>query len=281
MLRSDQAAEKPQGRGRPESLEFMKRMALLITGGVFSVPRLNLGRRIACRVGRTGVIIRIASVGDNRMIRSWTIGLLSSAAFVSATFAQSPAPAQPIFAKVHFQIHRNGSWGGDVISRMDPTAIAAIITAGCAAYGVDCSSTAPTVTKLVKSLGPYHSDGGNEHRGIYRAPPGYEMCTAKIDWGDTGISGKSTFSATLYRDPRNKGLGYYADVPRTNKGEGIDSDLYFEFVPADQLAQRTDCFPSGAHLWNCRGQWCPDKPAMSTGYGIYRPARWSPPTHHP
>ena len=194
----------------------------------------------------------------------------------SARYQCAPAEStysEPIYTKVRFSIRENGNFLGTVFTTLGTPEAAALVTAGCAAYGVDCSQEAAAGAAILKRFAPGDSKNGNEHRGIYLAPDGYEICRAKIDWGHTGIDGDSTFSAMILREQQN-GLAYYAVVPTGGgRGHGIDSDLYLEFVPAGQTGQ-SGCFPTNAHVWNCKGPNCPNKDAMGVAYGIYPPARY-------
>ena len=145
------------------------------------------------------------------------------------------ANADPLYVKVRFSIEEHSNFAGQVFTTLGTPEVAVAITAGCAAFGVDCSAAATGLTTLTHNLGPNDNKNGQDHHGIYRAPVGYEICKAKVDWAHTGIDGGSTFNTRIVREPNNNGLGYYAVVPTGGgRGHGINSDLYLEFVPAGQ-----------------------------------------------
>lgn len=197
---------------------------------------------------------------------------LTGAAVVLLINAEAFA-ADPIYTQVRFSITEHGNFAGQVFKNLGTPEAAALVTAGCAAYGVDCSGAAAAVAEAIKQIYAGDSKSGNEHHGIYRAPVGYEICQAKIDWGNTGIDGGSTFAARIMRSPQDNGLGYYAAVPTGGgRGHGVTSDLYLKFVPAGEVP-KSDCFPTETIVWNCKGQDCGNKEPLSDSYGIYPPAR--------
>jgi hypothetical protein len=207
-------------------------------------------------------------IAEDKMRHSWLLGLICSVCVMGTASADS------IYTKVRFSIRENGNFAGTVFTTLGTPEVAALVSAGCAAYGVDCSGAAAAASALIRTLASNDSRSGNEHHGIYKAPQGYEICKAKIDWGHTGIDSESTFSAVIERDPQNNGLGWYAVVPHGGgRGHGIDSDLYLQFVTAGQSGQN-DCFLTNTHVWNCKGPDCPNKDALGVGYGIYGPARY-------
>jgi hypothetical protein len=187
----------------------------------------------------------------------------------------TPAIADQISFKAHFSIRESGNFVGTAVSTLATQDAAALVAAGCQAFGVDCSKQASSDAAWLKSVSNEDSKDGQEHRGFYRNFPGYEICKAKIDWAHTGIDSDSTFSARIVRDAQNNGLTYYAIVPTGGgRGHGIDSDLYLQFVRSGQTEQN-NCFPTNTFVWNCKGQDCPKKDdPMSASYGIYPPARY-------
>jgi hypothetical protein len=218
------------------------------------------------------LVFTFGSAATVREVRMNFLRLMGTVCFVLIN-AEANAADEPIYTKVRFSITESGNFAGQVLRNLGTPEAAALVTAGCAAFGVDCSGAAAAGAEAIKQVFAGDSKDGNEHRGIYRAPQNYEICQAKIDWGNTGIDGGSTFAARLQRDNQNHGLGYYAVVPTGGgRGHGITSDLYLMFVLAGQVPQR-NCFPTNALLWNCKGPQCGDKDPMSDSYGIYPPAR--------
>jgi hypothetical protein len=161
---------------------------------------------------------------------------------------------------------------GLVLSNADSTEVGLAITAGCAAFGVDCSGIADGVSSIVQAIKqPQNVDRGNVN-GIYRSPPGWEICKAMIDWANTRISGGSTFNTTIARNARDNGLGYHASVEKDpSRGTGITSDIYLYFVKPDKRAEY-QCWADGAHPWICTGPSC----ASGPGQRILPEARYYP-----
>lgn len=165
------------------------------------------------------------------------------------------AESGDIFAvKVPFEITRHGDFAGAVLDKItDPNVLGGIIAAGCAANGIDCTDVA---AGMAQAVGLSINRGGWDFRGIYRAPVGWEICTAKIDWGHTGISGGTTFNSTIVRTANDNGLGWYVSVEQAEGyGTGVTSSLVLEFVKAGTL-QSHGCWPSGVHPWLCKGKDC-------------------------
>ena len=111
---------------------------------------------------------------------AWPVGILICIALTTSAVADGP-----VYAKIRFSIRENGNFAGSVFTTLGTPEAAALVTAGCAAYGVDCSSEAAAGAALLKSLASGDAKNGIDHHGIYRAPVGYEICKAKIDWGHT------------------------------------------------------------------------------------------------
>jgi hypothetical protein len=189
-------------------------------------------------------------------IRRRALLAIASAVILNAFAAGSVTAQQPdeLPVKVRFSIDRNGSFAGDVLHTLGQREVAAIIAAGCAAYGVDCSQEAAAGVALARQIDANMSGGGNEHHGIYRAPVGYAICRAKLDYAHAGISGGASMSAQLMRTAQDNGLGWYANVPRGDgRGEGFDADIYIEFILASPgNLERHGCWEPHL-LWDCHG----------------------------
>jgi hypothetical protein len=162
----------------------------------------------------------------------------------------------PIAVKIDFKISEKGGFWEKTGKEAGTPEAAAMITAACAAFGVDCSRYALAGTQLINQVVVGDDVKGEEHHGIIRAPVGYEICRVKIDWGNTSITGESTFNTVILRDPQNNGLGYYAVVPKHRKeGHWISAPLYLKFVPAGKVSEN-GCWPEKLNPWICKGQNC-------------------------
>ena len=141
-----------------------------------------------------------------------------------------------------------------------------------AAFGLDCSGTAGGVRAVVQAIRQPQNVRGRNVNGIYRLPPGWEICKAMIDWANTRISGGSTFNTTIARNARDNGLGYHAFVEQdSSRGTGITSDIYLYFVKPDKRAEY-QCWADGAYPWICTGPSC----ASGPGQRILPEARYFP-----
>jgi hypothetical protein len=157
-----------------------------------------------------------------------------------------------------------------VWNSIDPSVLGTVITAGCAAFGADCSSIGAGAAAIVSGIKQNNTVSGGDVHGIIKAPPGWEICKAKIDWGHTGISGGSTFNSAIVRDATNNGLGYYAFVEQSpSHGTGITSDVYLYFVKAGETV-KYGCWPTGLNPWICTGPSC----AAGAGQRILPEARY-------
>ena len=172
----------------------------------------------------------------------------------------STAPAQTqkkndvMAVKARFSFDRGGNSAGAVFNKLGQKEVAVLIAAGCAAYGADCTKEAAALVNIAKRIDANISGSGNERHGIYRAPVGWTICKAKWDYAHAGISGGASMSAQLMRTNTDNGLGWYANVPRGDgRGEGIDVDLYIEYVRASPGNEaRHQCW-APALLWDCKG----------------------------
>ena len=174
-----------------------------------------------------------------------------------------PAGAQDQFAvKTRFELTRSGNFVGLVLSNADPAVVELSITAGCAPFGVDCSGKAGGVSAVVQAIKQTQNLRGGKVNGIYRSPPGWEICRAMINWANTRISGGSTFNTTIARNAQDNGLGYYAFVEQDpSRGTGITSDIYLYFVKPDKTAEG-QCWADGTHPWICTGPSCASGPGQ-------------------
>ena len=145
----------------------------------------------------------------------------------------------------------------------------AMVTAACAAYGVDCSKTAAAIAAGARYATPYVSTGnvrttawidrhpGEEYYAKFAAPTGYTTCKAKIDIGNGSITGGSTFNGSIQRmpGPNQDGIGLYAVVPKNRpSGQWVSFRVYVEFVPKGTEGGR--CWPDNTTVFQCTGQDC-------------------------
>jgi hypothetical protein len=162
----------------------------------------------------------------------------------------------PIATQVKFDISEKGGFWEHTIPQLGSKEMAAMITAACAVFEVDCSQEAVAATEAIKKLSASDKQEGEEHHGIIRAPVGYEICKAKADWKNASITGEVTFNTRIVRTPNDNGLGYYAVVPKNrSSGQWVETMLYLEFVPAGKTGQY-GCWATDTIPWLCKGQNC-------------------------
>jgi hypothetical protein len=162
----------------------------------------------------------------------------------------------PIAMKAEFHISEKGNFLLKTGKEAGTKEAALMATAACAAFGVNCAKQALRATQLIKAVVVGDNRSGKEHRGIIRAPAGYEICKAKVDWSHSSIDGETTFNSRIVREPKNNGLGFYAVVPKFRKeGHWVDAPLYLEFVPAGKTAAY-GCWPTNVYPWVCKGPNC-------------------------
>ncbi len=194
--------------------------------------------------------------------------LLLNGCATAPTFAPFTGAPEVVSLKTRFGIDKNGNFSGIVLDKLtDPNIWAGLVAAGCSVFSddpADCTTVGLAVGNEIRTFTDRRSN--NEFYGKYFAPPGYQICKAKIDWDHTGIDSQSTFSTIIQQD----GLGYYASIPSlAGRGTGINSDIYLQFVKTG-LSSKYMCWPVGTHPWNCRGPGCTAGP----GYGFYPGARY-------
>ena len=187
------------------------------------------------------------------------------------SFTHSAAAQEREVYVYDFHIHEQGNFFGKTISQLGTNEFAAIVTAACAAFAVDCSGVAAGVAKGAHALSEeYISQGenyyitgtvdkhdGEEWGGKFTSMGGYEICNARLDYGDMGISGNSTFNVAIFRNGGgNSYLAYYAVVPKNRgRGEGVDAHLAIEWVPVG-TADALGCPANQSNPWLCKGQNC-------------------------
>src|ERR1700720_166195 len=130
--------------------------------------------------------------------------LLASVSFVRA---------EELLVAHEFHVSEAGGFGAKTLKEMGSPEFQAIVTAACAAYGVDCSSAAGAIRKAAEIGSPIVGQAGSnvyitgnvtkhdgeEWAGTFRAPIGYEICGAWLDYGNMSITGESTFNTSILR----------------------------------------------------------------------------------
>jgi hypothetical protein len=187
--------------------------------------------------------------------------LLASVSFVRA---------EELLVAHEFRVSEAGGFGAKTLKEMGSPEFQAIVTAACAAYGVNCSSAAGAIRKAAEIGSPIVGQAGSKvyitgdvthHQGedwagIFRAPVGYEICEAKLDYGRMSITGESTFNTSILRSPNDNGLGFYAVIPKNRpSGQCVEAYFVVKYVKGGTVPQN-NCAPTGTHPWLCKGQNC-------------------------
>jgi hypothetical protein len=166
-----------------------------------------------------------------------------------------------------FHVTEGGGFIAKTLKEMGSPEFQGIATAACAAFGgVDCSSAADAIRKAAPVFGQAGGNvyitgnvtkhDGEEWRGIFRAPLGYEICDARLDYGRMSITSPSTFNTSIVRTPDENGLGFYAVVPKNRPSrQWIDAYFVIKYLPAGTVGQH-NCAPTGSNPWLCKGQNC-------------------------
>jgi len=193
--------------------------------------------------------------------------ILSSLLVLAPT---SFASAEEMLIAHEFHVTEGGGFIAKTLKEMGSTEFQVILTAGCAAYGVDCSSAAGAIRTAadvglpivgqagsnVYITGDVTKHQGEEWNGIFRAPVGYEVCEAKLDYGRMSITGPATFNTAIVRTPSDNGLGFYAVIPKNRSTrQWVDAYFIVKYVPGGTVAQN-NCAPTGKNPWLCKGQDC-------------------------
>jgi hypothetical protein len=178
--------------------------------------------------------------------------------------------AEELLVAHEFHVSEAGGFGHKTLKEMGSREFQVIVTAACAAYGVNCSSAAGQIRKgaeiASKIVGQAGSNvyitgdvtrhEGEEWNGIFRAPVGYEICEAKLDYGRMSITGESTFNTSILRSPTDNGLGFYAVIPKNRpSGQWVEAYFVVKYVKGGTVPQN-NCAPSGTYPWLCKGQSC-------------------------
>jgi Acyl-CoA dehydrogenase, C-terminal domain len=155
-----------------------------------------------------------------------------------------------------FHVTESGGFVTKTLHEMTSTEFQAVATAACTALGVDCSSAAVAIRKAEPVFG--QADGkvyitgdvtkhdGEEWHGIYRAPDGYEICNAKLNYGGMSITGPSTFNTAIVRAGKDNGLGFYAVIPKHRiSGQWVEATFVISYVKEGTTAQ-SKCAPTNS-----------------------------------
>ena len=178
------------------------------------------------------------------------------AVFVSMFVFVGPGWAQDVTAiKVPFNVSTSGNFAQVFVHyAANPQVIAGLGLAGCVAYLEDPACWSVFGPGIQAS----QTDNGGNINGIIRAPVGYDICRAKIDWGHASIDGGSTFNSSIVRNSTDNGMGYYMFLSQSaGRGTNITADVYLQFVKAGPgQEQKYNCEPTGENPWICTGKDC-------------------------
>ncbi|MBR1071219.1 hypothetical protein [Bradyrhizobium liaoningense] len=177
---------------------------------------------------------------------------------------QAIAQQQAKIVKEEFFASEQGGFGIKLWKEAGSQEVQALITAACAAYGVDCSAAAAGFrTAMVESrnrisVGNYEGTAridrhpGEEYYAKFDSPGGMTICKAGIDIINGSISGGATFNGTIQRTGED-GLGLYVVVPKNRpEGQWVNFKLLVEYVPAGQL-DNFGCWPNNTWVFQCAG----------------------------
>ena len=125
----------------------------------------------------------------------------------------------------------------------------AVVKAVCEIYDVP-PAVVDYSTKEFWSKQLENHDKENDHNGILRAPPGYEICKATRK-GEISITGGSSLTVSIWRYGKDHGLGWYAAVPDSSIGSGGEqakATYLVMFVKSDPKIwnkHKAKCDPAG------------------------------------
>jgi hypothetical protein len=176
------------------------------------------------------------------------------------------AGAQPIYVWHEFHVTEPGGFFSKTLKEMGSREFQVLVTAGCAAFGVNCAQQAAQIRRASEILsaaytsigGTHYISGrltwqqGEEWKGVFDAFQGYQVCRAAVDWGNASITGESTFNTVV--DNSQGGLTFYAVVPK-NRSSGrnwVNANFLIEYVPIGTGAQYS-CAAEGEIQWACKG----------------------------
>jgi hypothetical protein len=191
-------------------------------------------------------------------------------AAVALTFSMPAFAQENIVVPHEFIAWEAGGFLPKTVKEMGTPEFAGFITAACAAFGADCSTTAAKIAAGAYYSTPYVATGnvrttawidrhsGEEYYAKFAAPPGYTTCKAKIDVGNGSITGGATFNGSIQRmpGPNADGIGLYSVVPKNRpSGQWVNFRVFVEFVPkGDEI--KSQCWPSNTVVFQCTGQNC-------------------------
>jgi hypothetical protein len=168
-----------------------------------------------------------------------------------------------------FHVTEGGGFIGKTLKEMGAPEFEALATAACAAFAfvADCSSAVDAIRKAAEIANPaagpnvyitgdVTKHAGEEWYGIFRAPVGYEICDARLDYGRLSITGPSTFNTSIVRTATDNGLGFYAVIPKNRSTrQWLDAYFVIKYVPSGTVGENK-CAPTGSNPWLCKGQNC-------------------------
>jgi hypothetical protein len=191
-----------------------------------------------------------------------TISTLATTAFLGLLWSTTINAASPekVYGVVEMDFKENGNFFKKTIKEMGTEEAAAIGTAVCAAFEVDCSAIAQAAAEAAKQIAiKMGLHRGEEYTAGIFPPPGFDLCRAKVNM--FSISGRSTMNTSILNADDNGNpngpfyLAFYVVVPKTNKGENASGRFALEFVPIGERDKHS-CWPVGSQPSLCSGQNC-------------------------
>ena len=197
--------------------------------------------------------------------------IIISALILLAGGFEASAQTASITQPETFEAWEGGGFVSKTWKELGTPEAAALITAACAAFGVDCSSGATAIADAAKQTNRFVQQTnytgtaridrhpGEEYYAKFDSPPGHTICKAVIDIGNGSITGGATFNGSIQRTGED-GLGLYAVVPMNRPtGQWVRFNLVVEYVPTGTLDQYK-CWPNNTLVFQCTGQNCPTYP---------------------
>ncbi|MEQ1955400.1 hypothetical protein [Mesorhizobium sp. CN2-181] len=173
-----------------------------------------------------------------------------------ASPAAAHSDADEIISPVSFDLDVNGSVVLKTIKELGTKEAGILITAGCAAFSVDCSRQAAAGVMIAKKVYPTFSGDhgrGDEHQIDVNGPAGYTSCDVTVS--NNGISDESTFSAKVVRGGV-EGLSTYFVVPPRRQNQFVHVTITVRWMPIGRIAQHPECLKSHETFINCKGTAC-------------------------
>lgn len=176
------------------------------------------------------------------------------------------AAADPIFRAESFTVREKGGFGVKTWKELGTEEAQLMITAGCAAYGVDCSKQAAAIVEAAReSYKRFNTSSytgtakifwqeGEEWKANIIPPKGYEVCRVGVYTNSGSITGESTFNASV-RWQGGKGINIYAVVPKGRKeGHWASFNMLAKYVPKSEVGKsKHSCWNNSTVFIACSG----------------------------